>query len=141
MKKLLVVFLSLFFLFGCKQDDQVSPRTFLIPDGYTGWVKVKYNAEVGQTLKTSTSSKLQEYRVSSTGVVKTPEQHIHEGWATNKYFYINKDGQRKKLIPGKMVHGSSSGRELSGGTTEYFFVGTSKQFHKDHYLPNEFDTR
>lgn len=138
MQKILIVLSCCLFLLGCKQDDQVSPRTYLIPDGYTGWVKIHYN-EAGTPQVTQTSTSSQEYKVSPDGIVKTPEQHIHEGWATNNYYYINQEGKRTKLLPGKMVHGSSSGMELGGETTEYFYVGTSKQFEKDQYIPNEFE--
>ncbi|UHA59563.1 hypothetical protein KDJ21_022760 [Metabacillus litoralis] len=69
----------------------------------------------------------------------TDEEHIHEGWATNKYYYVNDKGERTPLVPGKMVHGPSSGRELAGKTVEYFFIGSSDQFHKDEYVPNEYE--
>jgi len=81
----------------------------------------------------------QVYKVSQNGMTYTDEEHIHEGWATNKYYYVNDKGERTSLVPGKMVHGPSSGRELAGETVEYFFIGSSDQFHQDEYVPNEYE--
>ncbi|WP_273131304.1 DUF6843 domain-containing protein [Bacillus weihaiensis] len=132
-KKLVLFLFICHLLTGCKQDDQVSPKSYLIPMGYTGWVKVQY--EDGP-INTSTS-KPDEYRVNKDGIAITHDPHIHEGWATNHYYYVDQEGKRTKLVPGKMVHGTSSGMEQGGETTEYFFIGTSEQFEKDHYISNE----
>ncbi|MGD6817554.1 DUF6843 domain-containing protein [Metabacillus sp. 84] len=122
----------IFLLAGCKEDDQAAPRTFLIPEGYTGWVKVEYKG----TMKASTSQNHQEIlRADSNGLIKTNGRSIHEGWAQSSYYYISKNGTKTKLNPDKMIHGNSSGRESKEAAEQYFFVGTDKDFQKNEYKP------
>ncbi|WP_191565772.1 hypothetical protein [Metabacillus idriensis] len=45
MKEVLFVLMAVICLTGCKQQDQTSPRTFLIPHGYIGWDTVHNDKE------------------------------------------------------------------------------------------------
>ncbi|AZB42591.1 hypothetical protein CEF21_09990 [Bacillus sp. FJAT-42376] len=131
-KQILLVLAALSVLSGCKEDDQASPRTFLIPEGYTGWIKVDYEG----TMKASTSQKeTKVLKADSKGVIKTSDKHIHEGWAESNYYYVNKEGKKTKLNPDKMIHGNSSGRESEKETDQFFFVGTDAEFQKNQYQP------
>lgn len=109
-----------------------SPRSFhfLIPEGYTGWVRVEFEipgapplpAEAGQTV----------VKIPSSGLLKTssPEQY---GWAKDDYAFYSSTGVRPlpdsgsgQRIWGK-INGEASG---SSGKRRYeeFFVGTQQQF-------------
>jgi hypothetical protein len=103
---------------------------FLIPDGYSGWVRVEFEvsgappllSEAGQTV----------LKVPATGVLRTssPEQY---GWAKDYYYFYSNTGAKpisdsgaERLIWGK-INGESAG---SSGKRKYeeFFVGTSQQY-------------
>lgn len=91
----LLLFITL--LLGCQQDDQTAPRTFLIPEGYIGWVKVQFDEESAKNQPPSDGPYM-VYNVNAKGMTKTSEQSIHEGWATNRYYYVNKDRKRIKNL-------------------------------------------
>jgi hypothetical protein len=97
-------------------------RTFLIHEGYTGWVTVhKVNVP-------SAEENVKEYKVNKEGHASMNEKNIHDGWAATNYFYLDKDGDRKELSPGKMIHGTSSGDETDKDGEAYFLVGDKKKF-------------
>ena len=103
---------------------------FLIPEGYTGWVRVEFEVlgapplpvEAGQHVLT----------IPPGGLLRTssPEQY---GWAKDSYCFSSNAGARpipdsgpQALIWGK-INGEGSG---SSGKRKYqqFFVGTEQQF-------------
>ena len=109
-----------------------TPRSlrFLIPEGYSGWVRVEFETpgapplpqDAGQTMVT----------IPTSGSLKTssPEQY---GWAKDSYAFYSNAGLRPipdsgegRLIWGK-INGEASG---SSGRRKYeeFFVGTQQQF-------------
>ncbi|MBS2968616.1 hypothetical protein J9317_07585 [Metabacillus sp. KIGAM252] len=131
-KRFIAAAFALLISSGCKEDDQASPRTFLIPEGYTGWVKIEYDS----TVKASTSQNEGEVlKADSKGLIKTSSSSIHEGWAESDYFYVSEKGKKKKLNPDQMIHGNSSGRESNEKTEQYFFIGTNEEFQKNQYKP------
>jgi len=106
------------------------PSRFLIPEGYSGWVRVEFNIpgtpllpmEKGQTI----------LKIPPEGVLRTssPEQY---GWAKDSYYAYSvlatrplRDTGPDRRIWGK-INGESSG---SSGKVTYqeFFVGTNQQF-------------
>jgi hypothetical protein len=128
MKKALIALVTVFCLTGCKQQDQASPRTFLIPQGYIGWVTVHND---------NSAEARREYTVDEKGHVLVNEKNVHDGWAANKYFYINDKGDRTEITQEKMIHGASSGNDSAKNGEAHFFVGDKKQFEKTEYSPEE----
>ncbi len=108
-----------------------SPRSlrFLIPEGYSGWVRVEFEvsgapqlpSEVGQTV----------LKIPPSGLLRTssPEQY---GRARDSYFYSDPGPRRlPDSGPGRLVWGKINGEESGpGGKRKYeeFFVGTEQQF-------------
>ncbi|MDQ0242861.1 hypothetical protein J2S09_000397 [Bacillus fengqiuensis] len=129
MKKLLffLCVYAMLFLTACSVDDTVSSNLYLIPDGYKGWVRVEYDKDFGE--ETRAEGDYIVIKVNEKGVSKVKSTVTHEGWATNKYFYVTKDGERKELKPGKLIHGATQGRESKTNPGEVnFFVGTKEEF-------------
>ncbi|MTH53138.1 hypothetical protein GKZ89_06905 [Bacillus mangrovi] len=131
-KYMALLMIAVTLLAGCKEDDQTAPRTFLIPKGYTGWVKIEYT---GQKNVSASEKKVPVLKADSNGLIRTEESLIHEGWADSDYYYVDDNGSKTKLNPDKMIHGNSSGRESDKRTEQYFFVGTDDQFRKNQYKP------
>jgi len=113
---------------------------FLLPEGYSGWVRVEFEVadeaalpvEGGQTL----------LKIPPAGLLKTssPEQY---GWARDKYaFYSNgglqpiPDSGSGQLIWGKIngEHAGVSGKQKY----EEFFVGSEQQFRDQAGLPKQY---
>lgn len=128
MKEVLIVLMAVICLTGCKQQDQTSPRTFLIPQGYIGWVTVHNDKE---------AESKSEYTVDKKGHATVNEKNVHDGWATYKYFYINDNGDRTEISQEKMIHGASSGNDSAEDGDAYFFVGDRKQFENTEYSPED----
>ena len=105
---------------------------FLIPEGYTGWVRVEFDVEGAAALPVEAEQNV--IKIRSDGVLRTssPEQY---GWAKDSYYsYSSSGGGLHSLSdsgPEEMVWGKING-EASGssGKHEYevFFVGTPQQF-------------
>jgi hypothetical protein len=114
-------------LAGCSGDDAVSPNLYLIPDGYKGWVRVEFDKDAG--METKSEDGYTVIKVNEEGVSKVKSTVTHEGWATNKYFYVTEGGERKELTPGEFIHGATEGRESKTNPgEENFFVGTEQEF-------------
>jgi hypothetical protein len=114
-------------LAACSDDDAVAPNLYLIPDGYKGWVQVVYDKDEGQP--TGTEGEYTVIKINKDGKSKVKTTFTHEGWATNKYYYVTKNGERKELKPGEMIHGATEGREsIVNAGEENFFVGTQEEF-------------
>ncbi len=126
-KRWLILCLLIVIAAGCGRPDETSqPSIFLIPEGYKGWVMVEYDKDNGNPSKTEGDYTV--FKVNEHGVGKTKTLLSGGGWAKNKYFYVNKNGQRKQLKQGKMIHGMTQGNK--NHTVTYFFVGTAKEFDK-----------
>ncbi len=126
---LLVIGLGVLFSIGGRNSTQRSLR-FLIPEGYSGWVRVEFEipgepalpAEAGQTV----------LKIPTSGLLKTssPEQY---GWANDTYAYYSSGGVRPlpDSGPGRLIWGKINGEALGpSGKRKYeeFFVGTQQQF-------------
>jgi hypothetical protein len=109
-----------------------TPRSlrFLIPDGYSGWVRVEFEIPGAPPLPVDAGQTV--VKIPSTGSLQTssPEQY---GWANDTYAFYSNAGHRSiadsgadRLIWGK-INGEASG---SSGKRKYeeFFVGSQLQF-------------
>jgi len=135
--RIIVGVTTLVIVIGLVAWMSVSARTttrrssrFLIPEGYTGWVRVEF--EVAGTPALPVEAGQYMLTISPTGLLRTssPEQF---GWANDSYYYSSSAGTRRisdsgpqALIWGK-INGEASN---SFGKRKYeeFFVGTHQQF-------------
>ena len=112
------------------QHSSLRSSRFLIPEGYTGWIRVEFEVQGAPPL----SMEGGEYvlRIPVDGILRTssPEQY---GWALDHYYYDSAEGVHPipdsgeaPLIWGR-INGEASGAE---GKRKYeeFFVGTAQQF-------------
>ncbi len=103
---------------------------FLIPEGYTGWIRVEFEVHDAEPLPMEHG----EYvlKIPADGVLRTSSTEQY-GWAKDHYYYESAAGIRPlpdsgpaELIWGK-INGEASG---TAGKRKYqeFFVGTAQQF-------------
>jgi hypothetical protein len=103
---------------------------FLVPESYTGWVRVEFDIPDASPLPLEDGQTL--LKIPPSGVLKTssPEQY---GWAKDDYLYYSAAGLRPlpDSGPGRLIWGKING-EASGSSGkrkyEEFFVGTEKQY-------------
>ena len=113
-----------------RQHSSLRSSRFLIPEGYTGWIRVEFEVQGAPPLSTEGG----EYvvRIPADGILRTssPEQY---GWARDHYYYYSAEGVHPipdsveaALIWGR-INGEASG---AAGKRKYeeFFVGTAQQF-------------
>ena len=109
-----------------------APRSwrFLIPEGYTGWVRVEFEIPGAPPLPAEDGQIVLKIPPSGTLKTSSPEQY---GWARDNYFYYSNNGVRpiSDSGPGKLIWGKINGQ--ASGTSgkrayEEFFVGTEQQF-------------
>lgn len=109
-----------------------APRSFhfLIPEGYTGWVRVEFEIPGAPALPTGSGQAV--IRIPPSGVLKTSSAE-QDSLANDDYASYSNDTARPlpDSGPEKRVWGKITG-ELQGptGKEEYegFFVGTQEQF-------------
>ncbi len=106
------------------------PARFLIPEGYSGWIRVEFEVQGAPVLPMEGS----EYvvKIPANGILRTssPEQN---GWAKDHYYYYSAQGIRPlsdsgqaSLIWGKL-NAEEAGTSVKRKYKE-FFVGTVQQF-------------
>jgi hypothetical protein len=102
------------------------PSRFLIPDGYVGWVEVKYRESNAPPLPMNNGTLI--YRIPGSGLLVT-SSILEDGWAKDEYFYYPKNGSVRAL----KETGWGSGGMIWGGSNstveQYFYVGTEAQYH------------
>lgn len=103
---------------------------FLIPDGYTGWVRVEFDVQGAPPLPIEDGQYI--LKIPPDGVLRTSSAEQY-GWAKDHYYYYSAQGARPlpdsgsaALVWGK-INGEGSG---SFGKRKYeeLFVGTAQQF-------------
>jgi hypothetical protein len=125
----LLIALAFWLGLGTRHENQRSSR-FLIPDGYTGWIRVEFEVQGAPPLPMESG----EYvlRIPATGILQTSSTEQY-GWAQDHYYYYSAQGMRalpdfgaSSMIWGKL-NAEASG---TAGKRKYeeFFVGTSQQF-------------
>jgi hypothetical protein len=105
---------------------------FLIPDGYTGWVRVEFEVQGAPPLPMDAGQNV--LTIPPSGLLQTSSAEQY-GWAKDSYYFSSNAGARpipdsgaQALIWGK-INGEKSG---SSGKRKYqqFFVGTEQQFRE-----------
>jgi hypothetical protein len=102
----------------------------LIPEAYSGWVRVEFEVAGAPALPVEDGQLL--LRVPSTGLLETssPEEY---GWVKDNYAFYSNGGLRPipKSGPSRLIWGKINGEATnSAGRRKYeeFFVGTEKQY-------------
>jgi hypothetical protein len=109
-----------------------NPRSFrfLIPEGYSGWVRIEFEIPGAPPLPFEGGQTVLEIPPSGMLRTSSPEQY---GWARDEYVLYSNHGMRplSDSGPGRLIWGKING-EQSGhsGTRKYeeFFVGSQQQF-------------
>jgi hypothetical protein len=114
------------------------PTNFLVPQGYVGWVSVRYGEKDATALEMKSGTRI--CRIPDVGLLRTSSP-VEMGWAKDEYFYYSQDGSLHALKDtgwgkGGMIWGDSNEWEQTpDGTTptriaQYFYVGTEEQYHR-----------
>jgi hypothetical protein len=114
------------------------PTTFLIPDGYVGWVEVKYGENGALPLQEDKGK--YTCRIPESGLLNTSSA-LEAGWAKDQYFYYSRDGSVRQLretgwgAGGTIWAGSTEWEQTADGSkpsriAEYFYVGAEQQYHR-----------
>lgn len=124
-----LIALSIWLGLGARHESLRSSR-FLIPDAYTGWIRVEFEVPGAPPLPIDHG----EYtiKIPSDGVLRTSSAEQY-GWAHDRYYYYS--GQNLLSLPDSgasaMIWGKLNGEALGkSGQRKYeeFFVGTAEQF-------------
>ncbi len=114
---------------------------FMIPDGYTGWIRIEFEVVGAPPLPLEGGQYV--IKIPLTGVLQTssPEQY---GWARDHYYYDSAQGPRPlpDSGPARLIWGKISGEKAAASIPrkyQEFFVGPAQQF-KDQ-LSGENKTR
>ena len=114
------------------------PTTFLIPNGYVGWVEVKYDEKDAAPLQRENG--IYTCRIPESGVLNTSSS-LEAGWAKDEYFYYSENGSAHGLkdtawgAGGMIWGGKTEWQQMPDGSqpkriAEYFYVGTEEQYHR-----------
>jgi len=122
----LVVWLTV----GARNSTRRS-SSFLIPEGYVGWVRVEFESSGAAPVPVEDGEYI--FRIPPSGLLKTSSAEQY-GWAKDHYYYESKGGvrmlsdtgQNENLIWGK-INCEESGSQ-GNRAYEEFFVGTEEQF-------------
>lgn len=121
--------LAIWLGFGARNESLRSSR-FLIPEGYTGWIRIEFEVQGAPPLPIDHG----EYTITipADGVLLTSSVEQY-GWARDRYYYYS--GQNMRSLPDSgesaMIWGKLNGEAAStSGKQKYeeFFVGTADRF-------------
>ncbi len=107
------------------------PTKFLIPEGYVGWVSIRYGEKDATGLEVNNGTRI--CQITDVGLLRTSSS-VEKGWAKDKYFYYSQDGSLHALKDtawgqGGMIWGDSYEWKQTV-VAEYFYVGTEEQYHR-----------
>lgn len=122
------------------QDSQRRPDRFLIPEGYVGWVMIKYQVKGAPALPIEDGRYLITFPISGRTQTSSEQEY---GWASDDYFYYSPDGRRHQLKvttwgSGGMIWGRSNGKKITDSNEVIygrFFVGTEEEFKRNVSTP------
>lgn len=103
---------------------------FLIPEGYTGWVRVEFEVQGAPPLPVQGGHYV--LRIAADGSLKTSSLEQY-GWAKDSYYFAATAGMHPLLDegPDRRIWGKINGEATgTSGKRKYeeFFVGTEQQF-------------
>ncbi|MGB6404296.1 MAG: hypothetical protein WA899_14445 [Candidatus Sulfotelmatobacter sp.] len=110
---------------------------FLIPEGYTGWVRIEFEVQGAPPLPMEGGQYV--LKIPSGGVLRTSSAEQY-GWAKDHYYYYS--AQEMHALPdcgpAELIWGKVNGEETeASGNRKYeeFFVGNSQQFTGGQVAP------
>jgi hypothetical protein len=103
---------------------------FLIPEGYTGWIRVEFEVPNASPLPMENGQYI--LKIPPDGLLRTSSLEQY-GWAPDHYYYDAAQGVRQlpESGPAELVWGRINGEKSAAtGKRKYeeFFVGTAQQF-------------
>jgi hypothetical protein len=110
---------------------------FLIPAGYTGWIRVEFEVPDAPRLPMENGQYI--LKIPPDGILRTSSTEQH-GWAQDHYYYDSAQGVRAlpESGPAELVWGRINGeKSAASGKRKYeeFFVGTAQQFREPMKSP------
>ena len=91
--KYLAILLSLFFFASCTQTENTLT---LIPEGYTGKIKIWFNQNNGTEEKYEGEKRV--YEIEKNGILKT-KFSSQSGYHFPEYYYVSQNGKRTEIQP------------------------------------------
>ena len=89
--KYLLILLSLFFFIGCSKTENTLT---LIPENYTGTIKIWFNQKNGIDKKYEGDKRV--YEIPKNGILKT-KFSTQFGYHFPEYYYVSKSGKRSEI--------------------------------------------
>jgi hypothetical protein len=127
LRRVSVVMTCLFAAFLWEFMDYRHPARYMIPEGYVGWVEIRFGQANASPLPIDNGDLV--YRIPENGLLDTSNP-LEFGSAKDQYFYYSADGKLRELrsMPwesGNMIWGGTNSE-----TEEFFWVGTGEQRQK-----------
>ncbi|GLI06160.1 hypothetical protein YDYSG_21900 [Paenibacillus tyrfis] len=140
LKKLYVVYLVVFFaisigaiVIGSYGINDQESHSYVLPDGYTGWVEIRYEQKDSPPL--IREGKEYVHLIPRTGILNTSDSPTS---GEMKFYYLDEQGNRKKIELDMIRTQGMSTKDVlaSNGTKEelsvnVFFVGTEQQWNEE----------
>ena len=119
------------------QNSMHRSSRFVIPEGYTGWVRIEFEVQGAPPLPMEDTQYV--LKIPSDGVLRTSSAEQY-GWAKDHYYYYSAQGVRAlpDSGPAELIWGKINGEEsTAAGKRKYeeFFVGNSQQFSGGQVTP------
>ena len=124
-------------------EPHARPGTYVIPNGYIGWVRVDYNLENAPPLPIENGRQL--YRFPPSGKLQTSSTLEHTRGRDVEYFYASQDSRLPLkstdrggggMIWGQFKNSMACSRGETKECYEYVFVGSEELYEK--YKEREF---
>ncbi|MED3728524.1 DUF6843 domain-containing protein [Priestia filamentosa] len=105
--KLLALSFTLFTLVGC--DNEETNDIYLIPEGYEGYIYAFYNVKGAPKVEKEGEYEVHDINKKGYFVTSTPDMDY--GTVTDRYYYVDEDGNRTKINKECVRVGGISGFE------------------------------
>ncbi len=117
-------------LSGSARNSMRPASRFLVPEGYTGWMRIEFEVQGAPTLPMEGGEYI--LKIPPDRVLRTSSAEQY-GWARDHYYYYSAQGTRPLPDSGSaaLIWGKINGEEfVASGKRKYeeFFVGTAQQF-------------
>jgi hypothetical protein len=127
LRRVFVVMTCLFAAFLWEFMDFRHPARYLIPDGYLGWVEIRFGQADASPLAIDNGDLV--YRIPENGLLDTSNP-LEYGSAKDHYFYYSADGKLRELKSIPWESGNMIWSETNSEAEEFFWVGTDEQRKK-----------
>ncbi|MGG4048757.1 MULTISPECIES: DUF6843 domain-containing protein [Paenibacillus] len=136
MKKLLFVAALLTITMTANACSIRTPNVILIPEGYVGWVQIIYSQPDGEKFEKRGGKNI--IHISNNGIYEASALEPEYGTATDEYYYVDDNGNRKKIDMEELIHNHTIGEGSFHDNNssklypkvEKFFVGTEEEAKK-----------